>query len=96
MDKVINLDLINCPKFDARGNNSMSVNNCENQHPSRIAGKLLNQFDRRKVNFFLNWLKEQANDDQPKQFQLLETASGYESKSSEVGNTDIPYLSQLG
>ena len=44
---------------------------------SRIAGKLLNQCARRKNNFFFNWLKEQANDEQPEQFQLLETTSDY-------------------
>ena len=36
--KVFNLDLIGCPKFDARGNNLKIVNNCENHYPSRIAG----------------------------------------------------------
>ena len=93
--KVINLDLIGCPKFDARGNNSKIVNICENHYPSRIAGKLLNPCARRKANFFFNWLKEQANDEQPEQLQLLETTSDYESKSIEVGNTDISKFSYL-
>ena len=93
--KVINLDLIGCPKFDARGNNSKIVNICENHYPSRIAGKLLNHCARRKANFFFNWLKEQANDEQPEQLQLLETTSDYESKSIEVGNTDISKFSYL-
>ena len=93
--KVFNLDLIGCPKFDDRGNNLKIAKNCENHYPSRTAGKLLNHCALRKVNFFFNWLKEQANDEQPKQFQLLETAPDYESKSSEVGNTDISKFSYL-
>ena len=77
--KVMNLDLIACPKFDARGNNSKIVSICENYYPSRIASKLLNQCDCRKANFFFNWLKEPANDEQPEQSQLLETT--HENKS---------------
>ena len=76
--KVINLDLIGCPNFDARGNISKIANNCENHYTSRIAAKSLNHCARRKVNVFFNWLKEQANDEEPKQFQLLETASDCE------------------
>ena len=60
-----------------------------------MLSKLLNQCDRRKVDFFFNWLKEPANDEQPEQSQLLETTSDYESKSIEVGNTDILKLIYL-
>ena len=86
--KVINLVLIGCPKFDTGGNNSKIENNCENHYSSRIAGKLLGHCACQKF-FFFNWLKEQTNNEQIKQFQLLETASDYESKSSGVGNTCI-------
>ena len=88
-----NLDLISYSKIDAKGNNLKFVNYYENLSHSRITGKLLNFCARRKVNFFWIWLKEQAKIEQPKQFQVLETASDYELKSSEVGNTDIPKFS---
>ena len=91
--KVINLNLIACSKIYARGNNSKIVNICENHYPSRIARELWNNCARRKRKLLFNWLKEQVIDKQPKQLQLLETTSDYESKSSNVGNTDIPKIS---
>ena len=82
--KVINLNLIACSKNYARGNNSKIVNISESHYPSRIAGELWNHCARQKGKFFFNWLKVQIIDKQPKHLQLLETASDYESKSSQV------------
>ena len=50
--KVNNLDLIGCPKFDARGNNSNIMNNCKNHNPGRLPANFLNLCARRKVNLF--------------------------------------------